>query len=96
MILTENESIVKTALQAIYSELGINEEVTSETIIYGPDQGINSLSLVRLIVDLEELVLEATGKNIVLADSRSLSMTNSPFFTVSTLTAYISILLNEQ
>ena len=89
---SQNENIVIACLQTIYRELGIDEEVSSNTIIYGPDQGINSLSLVRLIVDIEEAVLNNTGKNIVLADDRSLSMKNSPFYSVETLTSYINSL----
>jgi hypothetical protein len=91
----ETEYIVIRCLQQIYNELGKTESISSETIIYGPSQGINSLSLVRLIVDIEEEVTNALGKNIVLADDRSLSMKNSPFFSVKTLTAYINALLNE-
>jgi hypothetical protein len=90
------EKIIIESLKAIYSELGIEEAVTSKTIIYGPDQGINSLSLVRLIVDVEEGVMGSSGKNIVLADDRSLSMKHSPFFSVETLTSYVDSLLKEE
>ncbi len=90
------EEIVKSCLQNIYEELGIHNEVNNATIIYGPEEGINSLSLVRLIVDIEEMVLTNSGKNIVLADDRALSMKNSPFYSVTTLSAYITTLIHEQ
>jgi hypothetical protein len=93
---SETEKIVISSLKTIYNELGIDEEVTSKTIIYGPDNGINSLSLVRLIVDIEEAVLNNSGKFIVLADDRSLSMKNSPFLSVETLTSYVNTLVNGQ
>lgn len=95
-MISETEKIVITCLRAIYDELGIAEEITSNTLIYGPDEGINSLSLVRLIVDIEESVLNNSGKNIVLADDRSLSMKNSPFASVQTLTMYVNTLIDEQ
>jgi acyl carrier protein len=94
-MLSQTEKIVISSLQLIYTELGIDSGIDKDTIIYGPSDGINSLSLVRLIVEIEEAVLETLGKNIVLADDRSLSMKNSPFYSVGTLTEYINSLINE-
>ncbi len=94
-MLSLTEKIVISSLQLIYKELGIDSIADLNTVIYGPAEGINSLSLIRLIVEIEEAVLETMGKNIVLADDRSLSMKNSPFYSVGTLTEYINSLINE-
>ncbi len=91
----DSEKIVIDALRKIHAELGINQDITPTTLIYGGDVGINSLSLVKLIVEIEESVMTNYRKAIVLADDRSLSLKNSPFNSVETLTNYLNTILCE-
>jgi acyl carrier protein len=51
--------------------------------------------LVRLIVDLEEAIDIETNQSITIADEKVLSMNNSPFATVATLTDYLSQLIQQ-
>ena len=51
----------------------------------GDDNGIDSLSLVRLVAALERAAEQQFGRRVVLADERAMSMRRSPFRTVATL-----------
>jgi acyl carrier protein len=55
------------------------------TPLFGSDDGIDSLSLVRLVADIERAAARELGKKVVLADERAMSRRNSPFRTVGTL-----------
>ncbi|MGB0431668.1 MAG: hypothetical protein ACPGLV_14430 [Bacteroidia bacterium] len=64
--------------------------------IYGNNGKLNSLNLVRLIVEVENAVLEKTGISIVLTDNSALSATKSPFKSVETLAAFINHKLKNE
>lgn len=65
------------------------------TPLFGGDDGIDSLSLVRLIADIERAAELALGKAVVLADERAMSRRNSPFRTVGTLSELLYERLGE-
>lgn len=94
------EKIEKIVINYV-SEIGEeyeNSELMSpklNTELYGENGSIDSMSLVRLIGDLEESVNEEFNKEIVLADERALSQEQSPFRTVQSLVDYIELLINE-
>ncbi|MFB1645152.1 hypothetical protein [Campylobacter molothri] len=50
---------------------------------------LDSLALVSLVSDLEALLSEKFGKDIVLADEKMMSSRNSPFKDVNSLTEYV-------
>ena len=50
---------------------------------------LDSLALVSLVSDLEELLSQKFGKEIILADEKMMSVKNSPFKDVKSLAAYI-------
>jgi acyl carrier protein len=90
------ETIIINTLTDIMDEYAIEYEViNSESKIYGTKDGISSLMLVRLIVDLEEAIDIETNQSITIADEKVLSMNNSPFATVATLTDYLSQLIQQ-
>lgn len=62
---------------------------TDETILFGGDDGIDSLSLVRLVVDIEQRIQEETGKKVSLTDERAMSAKRSPYRSVGALTDFI-------
>ena len=64
-----------------------------ETILFGRGSSLDSLGLVSLIVDVEQL-FEEHGVVLTLADDKAMSQKTSPFRTVGTLADYIGTLLN--
>ncbi len=89
------EEIVIQSLKEIYQQMGIAEEVSPETIIYGSETGINSLSLLLLIVNIEGAVLAKFNKFITLTYDRSENIENSPFYSVANLSRHIDQLLQQ-
>lgn len=85
------EQIIINALTNLADELESEElrNPNKDTKIYGIDGNLDSLSLVSLIADLESELSEKLNINIVLADEKAMSMRNSPFRDVATLTQYI-------
>lgn len=65
------------------------------TPLFGGDDGIDSLSLVRLVADIEREAELALGKIVVLADERAMSRRQSPFRTVGTLSELLYERLGE-
>ena len=65
------------------------------TELYGKSGHLDSMGLVAILIDIEELFLDEEIQ-IALSDERAMSQKNSPFRTVQTLTDYIEKLLNEK
>jgi acyl carrier protein len=88
---TQVLDIVQTAIRDLNVELGYPElEQPSETTaLHGGEGGLDSLSLVSLIVDIEGQVASTLGKNVVLADEKAMSQRNSPYRNVGSLVEFI-------
>ena len=94
------EKIEKLIVEAV---LELNKDIkkselhspNKETKLYGGNATLDSLSLVGLIVDVEERISDELDMDIVLADERAMSRTSSPFRTVETLANYIEALINK-
>ena len=91
-------------LQAIYNAVDeVNEQLpkgkkldkASDTVLFGRPGKLDSLSLVSLIVAVEQNIHDEFGTDVTLADDRALSQRNSPFRTIATLSEYIALLLNQ-
>ena len=98
MLKNENiKSIILHALKNLNEERGPDEQLTIDlnTRLFGADAMLDSLSLVSVIVDIENAVCEQSGHEISLADDRAMSQEISPFSDVNTLTAYIELLMSE-
>jgi hypothetical protein len=80
------ELVLKT-IRLEADDLGYDQlrEPKADTILYGGDTGVDSLSLVRLIAAVERAAEVHFGKRVVLADEKAMSMRNSPFRSASTL-----------
>lgn len=89
--------LVELVIEGVSEELGYRRlhQVTTEMNLFGGPDGIDSLSLVRIIVEIEREVEERLGKHIILADERSMSMRSSPFRTVGSLTELVKERLAE-
>ena len=83
--------VVKSAIEELADELGYDNlrKVTPETPLFGGDQGIDSLTLVRLVADIERQAEEKFGKRVVLANELAMSRRNSPFRTIGTLSEFL-------
>src|SRR3954467_10938003 len=83
--------IVKDAAEELAAELGFDNlrKVTAETPLFGGESGVDSLTLVRLVADVEREAEEKFGKRVVLADELAMSRRNSPFRTIGTLSEFL-------
>ena len=81
-------------------EVNLDQDATAqinkspETLLLNSDSNIDSLTLVRLLVAVERLIEEKTGKSVVVVDESTFEAEESPFATIGTLTAHIEKLLS--
>lgn len=80
-------ALVLATIGAEADDLGYEHlrQPQADTPLYGGESGIDSLSLVRLIVAVEAATLQRFGRPVTLADERAMSLRNSPFRTAGTL-----------
>ena len=90
------ESLVLAAASKAATE-GQHEAAhfTPSSDLFGGDSPLDSMDLVALVVDLEEQIRDAFGKEITLADERAMSQEHSPFRSVQSLADYAYTLLSE-
>ena len=89
----------KEKIQAIISDaiIELNEELdydhlrapTEATVIFDGEESLDSLSLVSLIVDIEARVEDSFATEVVLASEKAMSMKNSPYRNVGSLTEFV-------
>jgi acyl carrier protein len=65
------------------------EQANGQTCLLGDASPLDSLALVKLIVDLEEDVRIATGKSVILAEENTMDPRTSPFRRAELLAEYI-------
>ena len=91
------EQLIINTLSELNEELE-NEKLnnpTKKTKLYGTNGALDSLALVSIITDLEDVIADEFDINIILADEKAMSQKTSPFRDVETLTNYIYSLINE-
>lgn len=93
------------SLQMVYSALdesearsltGVPVEKNPEAPLLGSDIGVDSLTIVNLVVAIEEQIQKKAGKTIILVDEDSMALQEHPFRTVGTLAAYVDKLIQKQ
>ncbi len=79
--------IINNALNELNEELDYDslKNVNEETTIFGGTEGIDSLSLVLLVTEIEAGIYNELDKSITLADEKAMSMHNSPYRSVGAL-----------
>lgn len=84
--------LVKATVENLAEELGYDSlrQVDADTRLFGGEHGIDSLSLVRLIAELEREAETKLGRRVVLADERAMSRRASPFRSVGSLAALLA------
>lgn len=92
----------KLATEIVYEALDeVNEDQVDDAkipksldgLLLSADSNVDSLTLVRLLVTVERLIEERSGKAIVLVDESAFDEGESPFLTVSTLIQHVEKLL---
>jgi acyl carrier protein len=73
----------------------INIPKAEGSLLFGPDSAIDSLSLINLVVAIEESLEEKYDTEITLADDRAMSQAVSPFHSFESLADYVLISLKE-
>lgn len=93
-----NENLENKVLQIISMEIiKMNDELEDkidlingrDTRLFGGDGALDSLSLVMLVVNIEEAIDAELGVSITIADERAMSRRVSPFASVGLLTDYV-------
>ena len=89
--------LVKSAVKELSDELGYEglRQPSADTVLFGGAEGIDSLSLVQIVAEVERAVEDKFGKRVVLADERAMSRRQSPFRTVGTLAELVEERLAE-
>ncbi len=97
MIKDTVEKIVIGALKE-HGESTENEGLknpTPETRLFGKRGLLDSLGMINLVLELEELLFETYGVNVVIANEKALSQKRSPFRDVNSLVNYTTSLLES-
>jgi acyl carrier protein len=83
--------LIAEAVKELNEELQYEtlERVNDDTPLFGGDDGIDSLSLVRLVLDVEQRVDARFNKAISLADEKAMSARRSPYRSVGALADFI-------
>lgn len=84
-----SELVVKSVSQTLSESGEISIVVSPETILFGEGSVIDSLTLVNVIVDIEEMLFGEYGEPYYLTDDDAVFREPSPFNSVNSLTDYI-------
>jgi acyl carrier protein len=92
------DPIIRTIFDAVDQ---VNEHLPNQhkidksmqTVLVDNSRGLDSLTIVTLIVAIEQRIEEKYGKAINLADGESLSRTANPFRSIEKLADHISLLI---
>ncbi len=102
--MSESTKSSDAALEALYTvidelnrDLDDGKQLTKapEAHLFGGEEGLESIDLVRLIVLYEMEIATATGCNVSISDDRAMSEAHSHFSTVGSLAAYAAGLIGE-
>lgn len=84
-------AIIKDAILELNEELDYDHlrAPSDTTVLFEGDDSLDSLSLVSLIVDIEARVGDNFEVEVVLASEKAMSMQNSPYRNVGSLTQFV-------
>lgn|GEM_PF-341268 len=85
------QSIISDAIMELNEELDYDHlrAPDASTPIFDGEDSLDSLSLVSLIVDIEARVEDSFATEVVLASEKAMSMKNSPYRSVASLTEFV-------
>ena len=87
--------VIKFLEEFLKEELEESIELSLDSKLFGGGGPLDSMALVNLVVDLEELIEDDYGKTITLADEKAMSRRTSPFSRVQNLIDYVQEQLNS-
>ncbi|MDO8488561.1 MAG: hypothetical protein Q7S42_00385 [Candidatus Omnitrophota bacterium] len=89
--MNEITALVFRAIDEVNSLLPKDRRINKDahTILSGTGATLDSLSLVNLVVAVEQEIEKSLGKSIILADERAMKLENNPFRTIESLVTYI-------
>ncbi|WP_426026888.1 hypothetical protein [Brevundimonas sp. TWP2-3-4b2] len=84
-------SLVFDAIDIVNEQIVTGSKIgkTADTVLLGEEGTIDSLSLVNLVVAVEELVADRTGKAITLVDEETFTDESRPLATVGSLASLV-------
>jgi acyl carrier protein len=89
-------NIVISKINEFVEENDINTDaITVNSRLFGGNGILDSIGIVMLVTELEEVIDDELDVEIVLADERAMSQKTSPFRSVDTLIKYIELLVSE-
>jgi acyl carrier protein len=91
------QKIIQEIVKEIGEEKGNKSLIRSNpnTLLYGKNGHLDSLSLVFLTAGLEQEIYDRLDKEITIADERALSQKSSPFRSIASLSDYVSQLIES-
>ena len=90
------EKIYKIIVSSLIESAGLSEfDLNDDTPIFGGESNIDSLGLVTLLVSIEQKIEDEMNVNITIADEKAISLKNSPFKTIKSLTDFITDKLKD-
>jgi acyl carrier protein len=94
-VMSEALGLIYTAVDQVNSQISRGPKIAKdpETSLLAANSGIDSLTLVNLVVALEQVVFDKYGKTVVIADESVFSSPNNPFRTLRTLADHLDTLL---
>jgi D-alanine--poly(phosphoribitol) ligase subunit 2 len=95
------EKIKKVVFDSIddfndFNDADFSLEKSEDEVLFGKGGGLDSLSLVNLIVIIEEKIEDELGESITIANDKAMSQTNSPFSTVKSMVNFITMILGAE
>ncbi len=85
--------VIRTVISSIDDETLDASLINPSTVLLGENAFIDSLTLVNVIVDIEEEISETAGAEISLTDDQAVFAEPSPYASISNLSNYILQLL---
>jgi hypothetical protein len=91
------EELVHRTVDELNQELEDDAKLdrSVETVLYGKGATTDSMTLVSLIVAVEENVRRELGLSLTLANEKAMSMERSPFRTLDSMIGYVLDLVRE-
>lgn len=82
--------IIESVIAELNEELDYDSlrNVNEQTILFGGDDGVDSLSLVFIVSNVERGMYEQLDASVSLANEKAMSMRNSPYRSVGSLLDY--------
>jgi acyl carrier protein len=88
--------LVISALEEFVLDNNIEvSDINFKTKLFGDSGILDSIGIVMLVTELEEVIEEELSIELTLADDRAMSQKTSPFRTVETLIKYIEKLVES-